>query len=239
VRGNPMIYRRIGVMSEHEAAYGFYTGRQFVELVAQLHGLNPSGPAVDYAIETVGLLDVQNRAVDTYSRGMRQRIRLAAALVHEPEVLLLDEPLNGMDPRQRIGSQHLLRRLAGEGRTIVISSHILEEVETLAERIVLMVSGKLAASGNLRAIREKLDNRPYRIRILASNPRALASALIRSGAVDSVTLDPGGALVVLSSNVAIVQQSVPQLARDLGIRLFRVEPLDESLESVFSYVVER
>lgn len=239
VRGNPMIYRRIGVMSEHEATYGFYTGQQFVELAAQLHGLNPSRPAVDHAIDIVGLSDVQNRVVDAYSRGMRQRIRLAATLVHDPEVLLLDEPLNGMDPRQRIDSQHLLRRLADEGRTIVISSHILEEVENLAERIVLMVSGKLAASGNIRAIREKLDTRPYRIRLVTSNPRALASALIQSDGVDSVALAPDGAIVVLSSHVAILQRSVPQLARDLGIRLFRVEPLDESLESVFSYVVGR
>jgi ABC-2 type transport system ATP-binding protein len=239
VRDNPRIYRRIGVMPEHEAAYGFYTGRQLVELAAQLYGLNPSGPPVGRAIETVGLTEVQKRAVSTYSRGMRQRIRLAAALVHEPEVLLLDEPLNGMDPRQRLESQSLFRHLAGEGRTILISSHILEEVETLANRLVLMVSGKLAASGNLRAIREKLDERPYRIRIVASNPRTLASALIQSEVVDSVTVAPDGTMDVLSSHVAILQQSVPQLARDLGIRLFRVEPLDESLESVFDYLVER
>jgi ABC-2 type transport system ATP-binding protein len=239
VRGNPRIYRRIGVMPEHDVVYGFCTGRELVELAAQLYGLNPSGPAVDRAIETMGMTDVQYRAVGTYSRGMRQRIRMAAALVHEPEVLLLDEPLNGMDPRQRLETQDLLRHLADEGCTILLSSHILEEVETLAERIVLMVSGKLAASGNLRAIREKLDQRSYRIRIVASNPRALASALIQSDAVDSVAVAPGGAMNVRSSNVAILQQSVPQLARDLGIRLFRVEPLDESLESVFSYVVER
>ena len=239
VRGNPSIYRRIGVLPEHETAYGFYTGRQLVELAAQLYGLNPTGPPVDRAIEAVGLTDARNQDVGTYSRGMRQRIRMAAALVHEPEVLLLDEPLNGMDPRQRLETQNLLKCLADKGCTILISSHILEEVETLAERLVLMVSGKLAASGNLRAIREKLDKRPYRIRIVADNPRTLASALIQSDVVDSVAVAPDGTMVVLSSQVAILQQSVPQLARNLGIRLFRVEPLDESLESVFSYVVDR
>ena len=170
---------------------------------------------------------------------MSQRMRLAATIVHDPEVLILDEPLNGIDPHQRIEVQDLMRRLAGEGRTILIASHILEEVEILADRILLMVSGKLAASGNIRAIREKLDQRPYSVRILASNPRSLASALIQTDAVDSVTIDPDEAIIVLSRNVSALQRSVPYVARELGIRLLRVEPLDESLESVFSYVVER
>ncbi|NQT73619.1 MAG: ABC transporter ATP-binding protein [Chloroflexi bacterium] len=239
VRQNPMIYRRMGVMSEHEAVYGFYTGRQFVEFAAQLHGLTQTNTAVDRAIEAVGLSDVQGRPLRTYSRGMSQRMRLAATLVHDPEVLILDEPLNGTDPHQRIEFQDLMRRLAGEGRTILISSHILEEVEIIADRILLMVSGKLAASGNIRAIREKLDQRPYKVRILASNPRSLASALIQTDAVDSVTIDPDEAIIVLSRNVSALQRSVPYLARELEIRLLRMEPLDESLESVFSYVVER
>jgi len=166
-------------------------------------------------------------------------MRLAATLVHDPQVLILDEPLNGTDPHQRIEFQNLMNRLAEEGRAILISSHILEEVEAQAERILLMVNGKLAASGNIRAIREKLDQRPYKVRILADNPRSLASALLQTDVVESVTIDPDDAIVVLSRNVSVLQQSVPSLARDLGIRLFRVEPLDESLESVFSYVVER
>lgn len=239
MRENAGIYRRIGVMSEHEAVYGFYTGREFVEFAAQLYGLNPTKVAVDRAIEAVGLTEVQDRPLRTYSRGMSQRMRLAATIVHDPEVLILDEPLNGTDPHQRIEFQDLMRRLADEGRTILISSHILEEVEIIADRILLMVSGKLAASGNIRAIREKLDQRPYKVRILASNPRPLASALIQTDAVDSVTIDPDEAIIVLSRNVSALQRSVPYLSRELGIRLLRVEPLDESLESVFSYVVER
>ena len=188
-------------MTEHEAVYGFYTGREFVEFSGQLYGVTPLIPAVDRAIEAVGLTDAQDRPLDTYSRGMKQRMRMAAALVHDPEVLLLDEPLSGTDPRQRIEFQDLMRRLAGEGRTILISSHILEEVETLAERILLMVSGKLAASGDFHTIRAKLDERPYRIRILASNPRSMASALVRMDAVDSVTVDAEGALIILTSDV--------------------------------------
>lgn len=239
VRFNPGIYRRIGVMSEHESVYGFYTGRQFVEFNARLQGMTQIESSVDRAIESVGLTEAQNRPLHTYSRGMSQRMRLAATLVHDPQVLILDEPLNGTDPHQRIEFQNLMNRLAEQGRTILISSHILEEVEAQAERILLMVNGKLAASGNIRAIREKLDQRPYKVRILADNPRPLASALLQTDVIESVTIDPDNAIVVLSRNVSVLQQSVPSLARDLGIRLFRVEPLDESLESVFSYVVER
>ena len=239
VRGNPKLYSRIGVMSEHEAVYGFYTGRQFVEFAAHMNGLTPLASSVDRAIEAVELANVQNRPLGTYSRGMRQRMRLAATLVHDPEVLLLDEPFNGTDPRQRIEFQNLMLRLAGEGRTVLISSHILEEVETLADRILLMVSGKLAASGDFRAIREKLDEQPYKVRVVVSSPRSMAAALVQMKAVDSITFEPDESLVVLSRNVSALQRSLPRLAREQGIRLFRVEPLDESLESVFSYVVER
>ena len=237
VRGNPEIYRRLGMMSEHESVYPFYSGRKFVELASRLHGLDDIGAAVDRAIRRVGLVEVQDRSLGTYSRGMRQRMRLAASLVHDPEVLLLDEPLNGTDPRQRIEFHDMMRRLASEGRTVLISSHILEEVETVADRHLLMVSGKLAASGDFRAIREKLDEQPYKVRIVCEEPRAMASALVRLDTVESVSMDDG-AVVVLSRNVAALQRAVPVTARGMGLRLTRVEPLDESLESVFSYVVE-
>ncbi|MCH8184710.1 MAG: ABC transporter ATP-binding protein [Chloroflexi bacterium] len=237
-RGNVRLYGRLGVMAEHESVYGFFTGKEFVEFSARLHGLNPLDQAVDKAIASVGLRDAQDRPLRTYSRGMRQRMRLAATLVHDPEVLILDEPLNGTDPRQRIEFENQMRRLAADGRTILISSHILEEVEALADRILLMVSGKLAAAGDFRAIREKLDERPYKVRIVTGDQRAMGAALIRLDEVDSVAID-ADAIVVLSSNVRALQRSVPRLAQQLGIRLLRVEPLDESLESVFSYVVGR
>jgi ABC-2 type transport system ATP-binding protein len=239
VRDNPRLYRRMGVMSEHEAVYGFFAGRQFVEFAAHMQGLSPVAPAVGRAIRVSGLADVQERALSTYSRGMRQRMRLAASLVHDPELLVLDEPLNGTDPRQRMEFQDIMRAPAQEGRTILISSHILEEVETLAERILLMVSGKLAASGDFRAIREKLDERPYKVRIEASDPRSLAAGLVGMAEVDSVAVDKDGALIVLSRDVRVLQYYLPRLAQARGVRLRRVEPLDESLESVFSYVVER
>ena len=239
VRDNPEMYRRVGVMSEHEAVYGFYTGRQFVEFSGRMHGLSPLGPPVDRAIETVGLADVQGRPLGTYSRGMRQRMRLAATLVHDPQVLILDEPLNGTDPRQRIEFHDTMVRIAAEGRTILISSHILEEVETLASRILLMVSGKLAAAGDFRAIRAKLDEQAYKVRIVTGSPRAMAAALVGMDEVDSISVNLDGELIALSRNVTALQMSIPRLAQEHGIRLMRVEPMDDSLESIFSYVVER
>ena len=238
VRNNPELYRRVGVMTEKEAVYGFLTGREFVESTARMRGLSPIAPAVDRALEISGMAEAQSRRLGGYSRGMRQRIRLAAALVHDPEVLILDEPLSGTDPRQRLQFHEAMVRFAGQGRTVLVSSHILEEVEILAESIVLMVGGRLAATGDIRAIREKLDERAYHVRIVTNAPRPLAAALVQLSDVDSVSMGPDGDLVVLSRNVGVLQESIPRLARELEARLYRVEPLDESLDSIFGYVVD-
>ncbi len=238
VRGNPRLYRRIGVMSEHETVYGFMKGREFVQMMARLRGVTDEA-AVDKAIDLVDLADAARRPMGTYSRGMRQRMRLAATLVHDPEILILDEPLNGADPRQRVHFQGLLRQLAAEGRTIVLSSHILEEVEQLADTVLLIVNGKLAASGGFRAIRVALDERPYHVLVVCDSPRELAAAVVQLDSVDAVNVDPDGTLVVLSRNVRDLQIELPRLAQSASISLRRVEPLDDSLESVFGYLVER
>ena len=238
VRGNTDIYRSVGVMSEHEAVYNFFTGRELVEFSAKLQGVKDVKSSTDRAIDMVNLASAQDRHLGTYSRGMRQRMRLAATMVHDPEVLILDEPLNGTDPRQRLEFQDLMRKLSAEGRTILISSHVLDEVETLADNILLMVAGKLAASGDFHAIRAKLDEQPYNVRVVSSNARAMASALISLEAVDSVNVVDQDELVVLSRNVEALQRSIPQIAKEQRIRLLRVEPLDESLESVFGYLAE-
>jgi ABC-2 type transport system ATP-binding protein len=238
VRDNPPLYRRIGVMSEHEAVYGFMTGREFVRAMARMRGVTEVERSVDRAIETVDLIDAQHRVMDTYSRGMRQRMRLAAMLVHDPELLILDEPLNGADPRQRVHFRQLLKQLAAEGRTIVLSSHVLEEVEELAETVLLIVNGKLAAAGGFRAIRAALNQRPYHVRVLCDAPRLLAASVCSLPSVDAVHFDPDGAVIVLSRNVTDLQIELPRLAQSAGIRMHRVEPLDDSLESVFGYLVE-
>ena len=239
VRDNPDLYLRVGFMPEHESIYPFLTGRQLVETSAKLHGVSDVSDAADRAVEMVGLQDAQNRSMGGYSRGMRQRMRLAAALVHDPDVIILDEPLNGTDPRQRIEFQDSMERLASEGKTILISSHILEEVETLAGRILLMLSGKLAASGDFRAIRARLDEYAYQVRVVVDRPNEMASAIIGMDSIDSVAFSDDRSLIVHSRDVAALQTSLPRLAQKRGIRLIRVEPLDESLESLFEYMVER
>ena len=238
VRDNPPLYSRIGVMSEHETVYGFMKGREFVTMMARLRNVPDIENAVDRAIENVDLMDAQHRAMDTYSRGMRQRMRLAATLVHDPEVLILDEPLNGADPRQRLHFKEILERLVANGCTIVLSSHILEEVEQLASTVLLVVNGKLAASGGFRAIRAALNQRPYHVRVICDSPRELAGAVVKLPSVDAVHVDPDGALIILSRNVLDLQIELPRLAKAGSISLRRVEPLDDSLESVFGYLVE-
>lgn len=239
IRNNSELYARIGVMSEHESVYQFMKGRDFVKMMARLKGVVDVDTASNKAINLVDLADASLRPMGTYSRGMRQRMRLAATLVHDPELLILDEPLNGADPRQRVHFQNLLRKLAAEGRTIVISSHILEEVEQIADTVLLIVNGKLAASGDFHAIRAALDERPYHVRVLSDSPRELASAIVKLESVDAVNIDPDGAIVVLSRNVRDLQIELPRLAQSAAIRIRRVEPLDDSLESVFGYLVER
>lgn len=239
VRNNHELYRRIGVMSEHESVYQFMKGRDFVKMMARLKGVPDIDTAVNKAINLVDLADASLRPMGTYSRGMRQRMRLAATLVHDPEILILDEPLNGADPRQRVHFQNLLKQLSKQGRTIVLSSHILEEVEQVADTVLLIVNGKLAASGDFHAIRAALDERPYHVRVLSDAPRELAAAIVGLESVDAVNIDPDGAIVVLSRNVRDLQVELPRLAQSASIRLRRVEPLDDSLESVFGYLVER
>jgi len=237
-RNNPDLYRRIGYMPEHEGVYDFLTGRQFVELCARLEQVPDPAAASLRAIETVDLVAAQDRRLRGYSRGMRQRMRLAATLVHDPPLLLLDEPLSGTDPAQRLHLGNVIRRLGAEGRTVLVSSHILEEVEELADRIHLMVGGKLAASGDFRAIRQQLNDRPFVVRIDAVRPRALAAGLLELEAVESVEIDEQGHLRVRSRDVALLQRSLPRVAQRLDVRLLRVEPLDDSLESVFEYLAQ-
>jgi ABC-2 type transport system ATP-binding protein len=239
VRDNPPLYRRIGVMSEHETVYGFMKGREFVRTMARIRGVPDIEGAVDRAIDLVDMSEAQDRPMQGYSRGMRQRIRLAATLVHSPDILVLDEPLNGADPRQRVHFKRLLQRMAAEGKTVVLSSHILEEVEELADTVLLIVNGKLAASGGFRAIRAALNQRPYHVKIVCDAPRKLAAAMVSLPSVDAVNIDPEGAVVVLSRNVLDVQLELPRLAKASSISVRRVEPLDDSLESVFGYLVER
>jgi len=234
---NPEIYRKVGLVPERDSVYAFLTGEEFVRATAGLHRLADVGGATRRAIAIVDMADAQNRRISTYSKGMRQRIKVAAALVHDPDVLLLDEPFNGMDPRQRLHMMDLLTKLGAEGRTILLSSHILEEVEQLADTIQVIVSGRLAASGDFRAIRRLMTSRPHVFLVRSSDDRRLGSALIGRPAVTGVELT-GGGLQVRAGDFGAFSRELAGLAREHGIRLRELLPEDESLESVFAYLVE-
>jgi ABC-2 type transport system ATP-binding protein len=234
---NPEIYRTVGLVPERDSVYAFLTGEEFVRATARLHMLTDPQAATARAIAIVDMADAKGRRISTYSKGMRQRIKVAAALVHDPEVLLLDEPFNGMDPRQRLHMMDLLAKLGAEGRTILLSSHILEEVERLADTIQVIVSGRLAASGDFRAIRRLMTSRPHVFLVRTSDDRLLGSALIGSPAVTGVELTRGG-LQVRASDYGRFSRELAAVARDRGIRLRELLPEDESLESVFAYLVE-
>ncbi|MEU8529210.1 MULTISPECIES: ABC transporter ATP-binding protein [Streptomyces] len=233
---NESVYREIGVVPEREAMYDFLTGREFVVANAELHGLGKA--EAQKALATVEMEYAQDRKIATYSKGMRQRVKMASALVHEPSVLLLDEPFNGMDPRQRMQLMELLRRMGAEGRTVLFSSHILEEVEQLASHIEVIVAGRHAASGDFRRIRRLMTDRPHRYLVRSSDDRALAAALIADPSTAGIEVDVAeGALRIQAVDFGRFTELLPQVARAQGIRLLTVSPSDESLESVFSYLV--
>jgi ABC-2 type transport system ATP-binding protein len=218
--------------------YDFLTAREFVVANAELHGLPDPGAAAQRALATVEMEYAQDRKVATYSKGMRQRVKMASALVHDPSVLLLDEPFNGMDPRQRLQLMDLLRKMGEDGRTVLFSSHILEEVEQLASHIEVVVAGRHAASGDFRKIRRLMTDRPHRYLVRSSDDRALASALIADASTAGIELDWNErALRIQAIDFAGFTELLPRVARDHGIRLYTVSPSDESLESVFSYLV--
>ncbi|WP_406078322.1 ABC transporter ATP-binding protein [Micromonospora sp. NBC_00858] len=234
---NPDVYRRLGLVSEREAVQGYLSAYEFVLASAKLHRLADPTAAARRAIDLVELESAQDRRIGTYSKGMRQRARVAAALVHDPQVLLLDEPFNGMDPRQRLHMMQLLHTLGDAGRTILFSSHILEEVEQVSGTVQVMVAGRLAASGDFRTIRRLMTNRPHVFAVRSTDDRALAVALIAEPSVSGVELDRTG-LTVRAGDYGAFTRALPRIALNRGIRVRQLVPSDESLESVFSYLVE-
>jgi ABC-2 type transport system ATP-binding protein len=233
---NPGMFSQVGVVPERDSVYAFLTGAEFVTASAKLHGLPAPDAAADRAISLLEMTEAQHRKISTYSKGMRQRIKVAAALVHDPEVVLLDEPFNGMDPRQRLHMMDLLHAQAEQGRVILFSSHILEEVERLSGTIQVIVGGRLAASGDFRAIRRLMTNRPHVFLVRSSDDRALGAALIGRPAVSAVELTAHG-LQVRASDYGTFTRELAGISRTHGIRLTEVQPSDESLESVFTYLL--
>jgi ABC-2 type transport system ATP-binding protein len=236
-RRDPSVYGDLTLVPEDEAVYEHLTGRQFVELAAKLAGVDdPSGRAQE-VLETVELTGAAERTLGGYSKGMRQRAKVAAALVPNPQVLLLDEPLNGADPVQRAQLIDLFKDLGAAGRTVVVSSHVLHEVERMADRVIAMVDGRLAAVGSVATIRAAMTDKPRLIFVDSPDPRALATRLIATGDVIGVHVD-GEQLTIEASDAREVALRLPALAVECGVAISRIEPADESLESVFRYLVE-
>jgi len=237
-RANPGLARRIGIAPQQEALFERQTVLEFVLLAARLHRLPEPLRAARRAIDLVELNGRDPRPLSTYSKGMRQRVKLAQALVHDPDLVVLDEPLEGLDPRQRLRAISLFRSLGEQGRTVIISSHVLDEVERFGSRILVIAQGRLVAEGNFHDIRDLMDDRPRLLRVGTDRPAQLAAGLLSAGVVQGAHLGDG-TIQVETSDASTFRRSIAGVARDAGARLTEVVALDEDLESVFAYLVRR
>ena len=234
----PSIYRHVALVPEREALPGMMRARAFVTARAELLGIRDVAEAVDRALSLVELDTVASRRIDTFSKGMKQRVKLAAALVHEPTLVLLDEPFNGLDPRQRLHMMQLLEARADAGTAVLLSSHILEEIASVASRILVILSGRLAATGDYRTLRRLMTDRPHTVRVRSSDDRRLASALMHEPSVIGVEIESTG-LVIRATDYTALSLSVAPVAQRADCTLYEVQVTDESLEHVFAYLVDR
>lgn len=236
---NPWLTRYIGLCPEQDAFYEWMTGWQFVHAFAKLRGFtgNAARDVAQHAIERVSLQDSQHRAIGGYSRGMRQRIKVAQALVHEPKILFLDEPFTGTDPVARRQLMDIILKLADEGKSIVLSSHVLHEVQGLTQQIVLIHLGRLVAEGNLRDIRELIDDHPHRIVLVSEQVRELASQLAKHPDVQGLTIqDKDKQLIAETKKPDLFYSRLPMLLKEQAIQVNEVYSEDDNLEAVFRYL---
>ena len=231
------VHGRMALVPEDEAVPAGLTARQLVRYVADLYQVTDRD-APDKALHSVAMFDAADRRVDGFSKGMRQRTKIAAALVTDPQVLVLDEPLNGADPVQRLRLIDLFKQLGSDGRTVIVSSHVLNEVERMAERVIVLMHGRLAAAGGRHAIRDAMDDRPRHVLVRSDDGRRLAAALIGLQCVAGVTMDTArGGLVIQTVQARDLATALPRLARESSVRLLEVRALDDSLESLFRELV--
>lgn len=237
VQGNPEIYKKIGFCPEPDTLYDFMTGLEFLRFNAELQKIQDTQSAALQALDTVDLMAQKDKKISAYSRGMRQRLKLAQSLLHNPELLLLDEPLKGADPTQRRAIIELIKRLSQSGKTVLVSSHILYEVERMAQEIILINRGRLVALGNFHTIRESMYNRPHRVLLEVSDAPKFAALLTERALVSGVNLSPEGVTVEVT-NAEVFYGSLPRLAVDTGLQVRKLVSLDDDLESVFRYLVK-
>ncbi len=238
---NPEVYRHLGYCPEIDDFYERYTGRKFIQYLARLSGMSKSEASdrTQHVLEFVGMADRADRKIAGYSKGMRQRIKLAQAMVHDPDIILLDEPLNGLDPVGRREFMNVLAGLAENGKTILVSSHILFEVEQMTRSLLLLHRGRLLANGDLGVIRSLIDKHPHQVRLEVDDPRRAAELLVGLPNVESLRYDYGDrALKMEVRNPDSFYDSLSQLIIEKKIRVHGFSSPDNNLESVFRYLVE-
>jgi ABC-2 type transport system ATP-binding protein len=240
VFGNPALFRRIGFCPEHDSAYNEMSGWQFILLLARLHGFagNRAEAMSEKALVTVGLLESKDREIKGYSFGMRQRLRIASSILHEPELLMLDEPLRGVDPLWRIKIMRLIKDYGKQGRTVIVSSHILPEIESMTSEIVLIHQGKIFAKGDIHRIRGLIDSHPHQVSIRCLAPRQLAQKLIDSDFVSSVDFgNDGHSLTVKTNQRDLFFTALIRLIAETGLEIEEITTPDDNLQAVFDYLI--
>ena len=242
VWNNPPLMRHIGLCPEQDAFYEWMTGFDFVRTCARLTGMGrrDAAQATERALALVGMTENMHRAIRGYSKGMRQRTKLAQALVHGPRVLFLDEPFTGTDPVGRRDMIEVIRELGAQGCTILVSSHVLHEVQALTPNIILLHRGRLVAEGHVRDIRGLIDKYPHRIVLVCDDYRALAEKVVRWEDVEGIRVLTGdSALLVETRQPDAFYSRLPELATHNGARIREVYSEDDNLEAVFKYLVSR
>jgi ABC-2 type transport system ATP-binding protein len=236
---NVALKRRFGYCPEHNQVYGWMTGTRFVETLLRLDGLSAADARTmaSHALELVGLKKAKDRPLRTYSRGMRQRAKLAQALAHDPEVLILDEPLSGADPVGRVQILRTISEYARQGGHVLMSTHVLYEIERVTENIVLIHNGKGIASGNLHAIRALIDKHPHAVQINTPQPREVAQAVAGLDHVVAIEMSTPDGLLVRTRQPDAFYRDLPRIVVDHHLDVRGLESPDDSLEAVFRYLV--
>ncbi len=237
---NPPLMHRVGFCPEQDAFYEHLSGRRFLEILLGLHGYSREEcrRRAGEALRTVVMEEAADRRIGGYSKGMRQRIKVAQALAHEPEILFLDEPLNGMDPLGRRQTVRLIRKMSEQGRTVVVSSHILHEIESMTQHILLVNHGRILAEGDIQEIRGLIDEHPHRIFIGCDQPRQLAARIMNFEDVLSVRFSQEqGGVQVETARPDHFYGRIPEVAEEQGIQINRIFSEDDNLQAVFDYLV--
>ena len=239
--GNPALYQRIGFCPEQDAFYDRMTGLDWVTALVDLNGLEPdaAAAAARRALDAVDLLDAADKKIGAYSKGMRQRVKLAQAIAHDPELLILDEPLSGMDPLMRRRTIRLIRDWGRSGKSVLVSSHILHEIESMTSNILLINNGRIVAEGNVHQIRDLIDKHPHTVFIRAEDPKALARALLVEDGVISLRFEPGALVVETARPDAFYARLTDMAASGEAGVIDEVTSPDDNLQAVFKYLVKQ